>query len=184
MTATLFVHDAVRAHLAAVPARPYEVGGWLLGYWSEDETSVVITHATPPASRGTPYGVRISGRGHRRRFEQAWQASGGLVTFLGDWHTHPGGPPSPSERDQAAAQQLARSSLYGTPEPLVVIVSTPRWPRCNREVSIGFHIGAVDRSLEVVRALVTHNLPKEVSGVPTWRWSSCRGRRGRHSASL
>ncbi len=182
MTTSLFVHESVRAHLMSVPARPYEVGGWLLGYWAEDSSSVLITHATPPASRGTPYGVRISGRGHRPRFEQAWDASGGLVTFLGDWHTHPGSPPYPSARDEAALVKLETGVKFGTPKPLIAIVSTPRYPWCHGSVTIGFYLGSGKEAARSVEAHVTSQLPTVAQGVPAWRWPKDRARRRGPSA--
>lgn len=125
----LWVHNRVTSRLAAVPPRPWEVGGWLIGYWAED--SLVVTHATPPRSRGTPWGVTINGHGHRRLFDQAWDATQGRVTFLGDWHTHPGGPALPSERDRNAAARLATDPDFGTPRPLIAIIATSRWPMRN-----------------------------------------------------
>lgn len=107
--------------------RPWEIGGWLLGYRRGD--TIVVTHATAPRSRGTPFGVTISARGHRPAFDRLWEATQGRVTFLGDWHTHPGGPAQPSARDHAAAAQIADDADFKTPRPLVVIVATPRLPR-------------------------------------------------------
>lgn len=110
----LLVHGEVLDRLMRIPGRPWEVGGWLLGWWSDDGSETLVTHATPPASRGTPFGVTISGRGHRPMFDAAWNASGGTVTFLGDWHTHPGGPAAVSERDRKAMRQLASDPDFGT----------------------------------------------------------------------
>jgi integrative and conjugative element protein (TIGR02256 family) len=167
----LYVHQAVSIRLARVPARPYEVGGWLLGYWAEDHSSVFVTHATPPASKGTPFGVRISGCGHRKLFDQAWDASDGLVTFLGDWHTHPGSPPYPSARDEAALVQLATSVKFDTPEPLIAIVSTPRYPWRQGPVTIGFYLGGREEDARSVDAHVTSELPAAALKIPAWRWS-------------
>jgi len=67
-------------------------------------------------------------------FDEAWDASGRHVTFLGDWHTHPGGPTVPSERDREAMEKLATQSAYRTPEPLIVIVQSPwPWSRTSRD---------------------------------------------------
>jgi integrative and conjugative element protein (TIGR02256 family) len=182
VTTRLFVHEKVFAHLVGVPARSYEVGGWLLGYWTEDGSSMLVTHATPPASRGTPYGVHISGRGHRPRFEQAWKASGGLVTFLGDWHTHPGSPPYPSTRDEATLVKLATNVEFGTPTPLIAIVSTPRYPWRHGAVTIGFYLGSGKEAARSVKAHVTSQLPTVAQGVPAWRWPKDRARRRGPSA--
>ncbi len=176
-TPQLFVHGAAVANLAALPARPYEVGGWLLGYWSDDERSVFITHATPPASRGTPFGVRISGRGHRKRFDEAWTASGGLVTFLGDWHTHPASPPTPSERDEKALHKLATDPAYGTPNPLMVIVSTPRWPWHHDDAAVTAFFGSADCRPHALQVQIADQLPAEAGAVPNWPWPRRRARR-------
>ncbi|MFI5091056.1 MAG: Mov34/MPN/PAD-1 family protein [Terriglobales bacterium] len=180
----VYVHEAVIGHMRDLPACPCEVGGWLLGYWGEDRASLLVTAATPPASRGTPFGVRISAAGHQHRFDQAWQASGGLVTFLGDWHTHPGSPPYPSARDEAALVKLATGVKFGTPEPLIAIVSTPRYPWRQGSVTIGFYLGGGEESARSVEAHVTSELPAVALGVPAWRWPRDRARRGRPGARL
>ncbi len=166
----LYVHQTVIARLGSLPACPCEVGGWLLGYWAEDSASLLVTGATPPASRGTPFGVNISAAGHRHRFDEAWQASGGFVTFLGDWHTHPGSPPFPSARDEAALVKLATSPKFGTPEPLIAIVSTPRYPWGEDPVTIGFYLGAYDKPARRVQAHVTVELPGPALAMPPWTW--------------
>lgn len=169
----LFVHHRVLEHFTSVPARPYEVGGWLLGYRSEDEASVFITHATPPASIGTPLGVRISGRGHRRRFDEAWDVSDGLVTYLGDWHTHPGCPPLPSKQDARALTQLGTKPNYGTSRPLMGIVSTPRWGRDGAPRALAFYMREPNASIVGMPIVITKTLPNEAERVPSWRWP-CR----------
>jgi integrative and conjugative element protein (TIGR02256 family) len=172
----LYVHGAVMARLSRVPTRPYEVGGWLLGYWAEDRSSLFVTHATPPASKGTPIGVRISGRGHRTRFDQAWTASKGHVTFLGDWHTHPGSPPLPSTRDKRAIRKLATDRKFDTPEPLIVILSTGRYPWRPRSPMLAFYLGDRDGRASPLMPTVVVDLPREAAAVPDWRWPPVRRR--------
>jgi integrative and conjugative element protein (TIGR02256 family) len=165
----LFVHRRVHERLLAVERRPWEVGGWLLGWWAEDRASLFVTHATPPASRGTPFGVTISGRGHRQFFDEAWDRSQGHVTFLGDWHTHPGGPALPSKRDRAAAAALAEDPDFGTPEPLLAIVATPRWPWSHREASARLFVRR-NETLEPLDVQIAAQLPEVADGVPDGRW--------------
>lgn len=164
----LHVHTGVVERLAALPPRPWEVGGWLLGYWSEGGSELFVTHATPP-SRGTPFFVRLSGRGHRGRFDEAWDATGGQVTFLGDWHTHPGGNPSPSDRDESALCQLAEDPDYGTPEPLMAIVASARWPWQRDAGEAVFFLGGGEKAAQCSAHSVA-TLPATVDQVPTWRW--------------
>jgi integrative and conjugative element protein (TIGR02256 family) len=125
----LYVHETVLAALSALPARPWEVGGWLIGYWSTDREAVVVTHHTPARSRGTAFGVTISGRGHRKRFDAIFDRTGGHATFLGDWHSHPAGAAEPSQQDLTAMRQLADDANYATPCPLTAIVATGRFRR-------------------------------------------------------
>jgi integrative and conjugative element protein (TIGR02256 family) len=161
----LWVHHAVIERLEAVRPRPWEVGGWLLGYWSGG-TAITITHATPPASRGTPFGVTVSGRGHRDRFDQAWDSSNGKVTDLGDWHTHPGGPVRPSSRDRRASSQIAGDPDFRTPQPLLAIVATGRWPGSRQPVRTKFFVRRDDELMEL-NPMQFSELPVEVR-VPQW----------------
>lgn len=172
----LWLHAAVAERLLALPASPREVAGWLLGYWTADEAHVVVTHATPPGPPGTPYGVHVSGDGHRARFDQAWDASGGHVTFLGDWHTHPGGPAVPSERDNGAMEKLATEPSYGTLEPLIAIVRAPRWPWSCTDRDIKCYLRRRDGTIVLGVHAVTDELPVCAAGVPSWPWPVRRPR--------
>lgn len=127
----LWVRLHVLARLNGLRGRPWEIGGWLLGYG--DGESLVVTHATPPASRGTPFKVTISGNGHRAAFDALWEATGGRVTFLGDWHSHPRGAALPSARDQQAVIQIAEDPDFKAPQPLIAIVATAQLPRRRRQ---------------------------------------------------
>jgi len=166
---TLFVHRRILERLLVIDRRPWEVGGWLLGWWAADRISLFVTHVTPPASRGTPFGVTISGRGHRQFFDEAWDHARGHVTFLGDWHTHPGGPALPSKRDRAAAAALADNADFGTPEPLLAIVATPRWPWSRGVASAAFFVRRGE-TLEPLGLQVVDRLPEVADRVPDGRW--------------
>lgn len=165
----LLVYGDVLDRLTRVPGRPWEVGGWLLGWWSDDGSEVFVTHATPPASRGTPFGVTISGRGHRPLFDAAWDASGGTVTFLGDWHTHPGGHAVLSERDREAMRQLASDPDFGTPQPLIAVVALGRWPWSRARPRIRFYVGTNDGPRELKPHQV-ERLPPSAARVPALAW--------------
>lgn len=172
----LWVHELVIERLLRLPARPWEVGGWLLGYWTADERTLVVTHATPPAGRGTPLGVKVSGRGHSERFDEAWEQSGGHVTFLGDWHTHPGCAGVPSRRDRHAITQLARDCDFGTPRPLTAIVQAPRWPFSKVGDVVRWHLARAEKSghTDELSARVVDDLPHEATPVPHWEWPARR----------
>jgi integrative and conjugative element protein (TIGR02256 family) len=164
---TLFVHDMVLSRLAALAARPWEVGGWLLGYWADDRRSLFVTHLTPPTG-GLPWQVTISSRGHRRYFDEAWDASSGAVTFLGDWHTHPGAAATPSRRDRQALAKLATEPDYGTPRPLAAIVKTARWPWQTVTPSARFYLGDADGETDELVPRLTDELSEVAARVPLW----------------
>lgn len=163
----LYVHTAVNRCIASLPGRPWELGGWLLGYSDDEEGTIVLTHATPP-SRGTPFGIRISARHHRRYFDQAWSASAGHVTFLGDWHTHPAGSAKPSERDERAMRQIARDPDFGEGLRLTAIAATGRWRRSDH-VDVCFYTLVGDAPMRLQPRLID-SLPAPADRVPTWRW--------------
>lgn len=176
----LLVSEGLLNNLYELPRRPWEVGGWLLGYWASDRATLVVTHGTPPAARGTAFGITISGTGHRKRFDEAWARSGGHVTFIGDWHTHPGGPTIPSHTDRKAMHQLADDADYGTGEPLIAIAGVPRLDR-KGVVSVAFYMRR--RNAEIVNLTPTMfaDLPNQARAVPEWRWPR---RRTRHAADV
>lgn len=180
---TVFVAAGVAARLHALPRRPWEIGGWLLGYWTEQRSAVFVTHATPPAHRGTPWGVRISGNGHRERFDEAWQATGGLVTFLGDWHTHPRGSTDPSLCDARAARQLSEEACYGTPTPVIAITALPRYPLGRQTCETGWYVRVAD-GLKCVEPRIARSLPPRAEPVPTWEWPQVRRSRAKRKISL
>lgn len=167
---TLWVHDEVLARLAGLPARPWEVGGWLLGFWTGAERDVFVTHATPPVGRGTPFGVRVAGRGHRDRFDDAWDASGGHITFVGDWHTHPGCPATPSQRDATALRQLADGPDYGTSQPIAAITQTPRWPFSAFPRETRWYVFDGENVIDEVEPRIVSTLPEQAHAVPHWQW--------------
>lgn len=171
----LFVRTAVRDRLLALPPRPWEVGGWLLGYWVRDGSAVVITAATPPAFRGSALGIKIDGRGgHSRRFNEAWDASGGRVTFLGDWHTHPRSAPVPSRQDERAVRQLAEDPKYGTPTPLMIIVRLGLLPGSKLVPQAAFYWRTPAGLVQPLAPLWFDVLSEESAKVPEWDWPSDR----------
>lgn len=166
---SFFCQRRVVEQLCALPRRPWEVGGWLLGYWSGSKT-LVATHATPRGRRGTPFGVWINAERHGLMFDIVWEASGGRVTFIGDWHTHPGGPASLSKRDRRALAYLAAEDDFGTPEPLAGIVDLPRWPWSKRPSEVRFWLRQSDREVVELEPHLFDEMPKAAAGVPDLPW--------------
>jgi integrative and conjugative element protein (TIGR02256 family) len=109
---------------------PDETGGMLVGYRVEEAGIVacVVTHlidAGPGATRDRRRFVP-DGSWQQKELEAVYYESGHVATYLGDWHSHPHGGPSPSPTDRTTYERVANDPDTGTMLPLVVIVSPGR----------------------------------------------------------
>src|SRR4051812_10740880 len=90
---------------------PNETGGILIGRYSEDLRIATVTRAetkTSDSISGRTWFIR--GRsGLTKLLGQLW---GSGQYYLGEWHTHPEGPPVPSTTDDAQLQRIAREAPY------------------------------------------------------------------------
>lgn len=146
---TAEVVERLHQYAQLTPGAP-EAGGVLLGrYLQESEDVVVdaITEPLPGDKRGRFFFHRAQ-RAHQQALEQAWRATDGTRTYLGEWHTHPEPNPTPSCVDKWDWRRKLRQDQYfarlfffivGThqirgwsgsrqqpnPLPLVLQVSTP-----------------------------------------------------------
>lgn len=104
---------------------PDETGGVLLGYAARtDAMRIQVTDQIGPGPNAV----------HRRNFycpDSEWQAqeiaavyvdSGRISTYLGDWHSHPGGSRRPSRLDRATARRIALCEQARAPHPVMLIL--------------------------------------------------------------
>ncbi|WP_350317084.1 Mov34/MPN/PAD-1 family protein [Pectobacterium aroidearum] len=77
----------------------HEQGGVLIG--EVRPPHLIITHITEPgpADVATRFGFIRKKQHHQETVDQLWLTSGGFLTYLGEWHTHPEPNPSPSGID-------------------------------------------------------------------------------------
>lgn len=101
---------------------PDETGGVLMGY--EAEGGLVVTRLVG----GGPNAVRsANGFAPDEQFQLAeigriYEESGRINTFIGDWHSHPGGSPFYSNLDRHAMRTVSRSETARCPRPLMMIL--------------------------------------------------------------
>ena len=89
-----------------------EAGGVLLGFRRGPHLHGTI--ATVPASRdkATPIRFHRQDSRHQEIALEAWRRSSGYVDWIGEWHSHPGGSPTPSHVDlKTWTQQVERVRL-------------------------------------------------------------------------
>jgi integrative and conjugative element protein (TIGR02256 family) len=115
-----------RAHIEreAVKRRLCETGGAIFGWESED--GLVIACASGPGPHAKHRPRRFES--HRATTAAAMRAvehsSERRYGYLGSWHTHPRGVPTPSGLDTATAGELAEQADLRLPRPLLLILST------------------------------------------------------------
>jgi integrative and conjugative element protein (TIGR02256 family) len=108
----------------AYEAMPNETGGTLVGYYSEDRRVAFVTQVLVAKT-----GARRERSGFFRppdsvddQLKKVLKESKSRTYFLGDWHSHPIGKPSPSSVDLGTLRGLARSPSVATDTPIMIIV--------------------------------------------------------------
>jgi len=100
---------------------PYETGGVLIGYVNDDVA--VVTEIVGPG----PCAIHRSARFlpdhsyQSREVERIFTGSGGVHTYLGDWHSHPNGVAQLSATDRKTLRQIAHSPEAFCSRPLMLL---------------------------------------------------------------
>lgn len=107
---------------------PLETGGVLVGYWAPAPEAVVITGCVGPSPKATHSKQRFipDADSHDGAIARLYCESGGLRTYLGDWHSHPEGGFDLSRRDRFTLKRIAESPGSRAPVPLMVILAGKR----------------------------------------------------------
>lgn len=103
-----------------------ETGGVLLGRFHFKKRIVFVTEATGPPkdSTGRSYVFVRGVQNLPEEVQHAFDASGGLITYVGEWHTHPRGSGRLSPTDWDAVRQL-RGLLDPDKHPTHILIVTP-----------------------------------------------------------
>ncbi|WP_410052160.1 Mov34/MPN/PAD-1 family protein [Bradyrhizobium sp. SZCCHNRI3042] len=129
--------------VAACEGRP-ESGGILLG--SVRGPHLEITAFTRPAAtdEGTMTHFVRRDPAHQAAADDAWKRSAQEVGFMGEWHTHPSGPPMPSGIDRMSWANLTTHMGH----PMCFLLASPQGWR-------GFHV-SYQGGLSANTALAEH----------------------------
>lgn len=149
---------------------PLETGGMILGYHAASMDATVVTHVLGPGTYAAhqPNSFYPDGAYHQEQLSSIYSKTDGYCTYIGDWHTHPCGPPSPSMRDRRTLQKIRRTRSSRCPNPLMIIlVGDP-----SRYAAIAFQLdsssGFLDRLYGRTRRLDIRtytSLPEPISGL-------------------
>lgn len=103
---------------------PLETGGVLIGYGHDDEEVVVADMIGPgPGAIHRRTRFEPDSGWQRKQIAEAYERSGRIHTYLGDWHSHPVGSARPSRRDERTARRIARHRAARARKPVMLILS-------------------------------------------------------------
>ncbi|MFH1883489.1 MAG: Mov34/MPN/PAD-1 family protein [Planctomycetota bacterium] len=114
---------ADRMREAAQKGQPNETGGVLLGSVFMNAKVIVVVDILPPPSDSvqTPALFVLGIEGLEKEIKRIEQQTCGKVTYLGTWHSHPGGGAA-SDTDKRTSERLLFLRNY---EPTVCLIWTP-----------------------------------------------------------
>jgi integrative and conjugative element protein (TIGR02256 family) len=100
-----------------------ETGGILIGRYMNDGNVAIVTAGTerPRDSTSGKTWFKRGASGLADKLRARW--AGGEY-YLGEWHSHPGGLPDPSNDDIREMRSIAIDVSYRCPKPIMVIAGT------------------------------------------------------------
>jgi integrative and conjugative element protein (TIGR02256 family) len=103
-----------------------ETGGPLFGYSdpASRDSVVALAYGPGPNARHRPRSLVPDRRATDDAIHEVYARTHGALSYIGDWHTHPGGPRRPSRRDVDALAAIASEPEVDLPAPVAIIVPT------------------------------------------------------------
>lgn len=99
-----------------------ETGGILLGHDHGDTIHVVVAGDPGPNADRRPDGFLRDLAHARRLADEAYERDASV--WIGEWHTHPGGPATPSPTDMETYRRLLADTELGF-EQIVSLITVP-----------------------------------------------------------
>jgi integrative and conjugative element protein (TIGR02256 family) len=117
-------HGLFQQMCAEADARgPNETGGVLLGVAMESAVWIeVVIGPGPTALHGRTHFVPDSDY-HQEQIASAYERSGRRLSYLGDWHTHPGGGAYLSSKDSKTLRAIGRQASARQPNPIMAVLA-------------------------------------------------------------
>lgn len=107
-------------------ALPDETGGILVGFIHFKRKVIYVTRALapPPDSIGFPYAFKLGIRDVPEQLEMIYQRTGGVIHYVGEWHSHPCGDEQLSASDRTAVKQISGHLGQGGIPTHIMIATT------------------------------------------------------------
>jgi len=111
---------------AAITHYPMEFGGFLIGsYSAEGNVALIDRVLLPQLFRSSPVAFERHSSGLEVELERLYALPEPLF-YIGEWHTHPDGPTTPSSTDRSAMAAIAAHPSVKIKSPLLLIASVSR----------------------------------------------------------
>ncbi|MCU1300705.1 MAG: ThiF family protein [Candidatus Sulfotelmatobacter sp.] len=138
---TLITDESFAAKLQQIRSTklPNETGGVLLGAWDLTRRVVyVVDTITAPTDSEERVALFIRGSaGLRDRVKEVWERTGGMLQYIGEWHSHPDGYGTvPSDDDCNVFSWLSEKTHEDGFPPIMLIVG---------ERGMRWFIGSIER---------------------------------------
>lgn len=105
------------------PQEKREAGGILIGSYRGPHIEILACTTPMPGDRRCAWMFDRRDKGHAVAANIYWKESGGQLTFVGEWHTHPEDYPSPSIVDRRTWTKVTKSSPV---DPKVFLIAGRR----------------------------------------------------------
>lgn len=108
----------------AVSKFPLETGGLLIGYCAGDDNDAIILDMVGPGpnAKHRRWTYRPDYSFHREECDRIFKEREGMLTYLGDWHSHPGSIPYLSFLDKRALRNIARYPDNYMDRPIMLVI--------------------------------------------------------------
>lgn len=101
---------------------PNEFGGFLIGYYQNEDRHVVITNSILPISfKATKFSFERSTNGIESELKRYFTETPQQF-YVGEWHTHPDNRPIPSAKDLRALKVIVEDENAGISNPILLII--------------------------------------------------------------
>lgn len=129
----VWVADGAAKNLVAEASRksPLETGGVLLGYQVGDGSLTVVTAVVGPGpnAQHSRTGYVPDHEYQEQEIASTYATSGRCTTYVGDWHSHPGGALYLSRTDVRTLRAIARHKGARLARPVMIVAASgrPEW---------------------------------------------------------
>jgi integrative and conjugative element protein (TIGR02256 family) len=114
---------------------PNEIGGFLIGYYKNDNKHLCITDTIFPKNfKASKYSFERSTKGIGKKLCTYFKEEPSKI-YVGEWHTHPDNSPIPSLTDISAINSIINSKNACLANPVLLIIGYSK-----TRVDFGFYL--------------------------------------------